>query len=243
MSATSTYTSKSKIKFGSNKDFVFTFDVAGKVHRDFNLKFKVSKGTIVNEFSINNNFTSYTLKSGISPNFSAVKKKISDTTVTINFFDDELIIYEGEVYKQFDGESQSEIKRFYRKDEKLYVKTDLYSFSDEYIIRKNPQIKEGEYLRPVMVKKTFKNGSQETNQTEHFDTLDNPVNSNENKTYRIIVSDDACLISFLIKEGEAFKTIKNFTYPTTQVISEGTITLEIDNDMELSNLYFSFFKA
>lgn len=243
MSVTSIYTSKSKIKFDSDKNFVFTFDVAGSTHRDFNLKFKVSKGTIFNEFSVNNNFTSYTLKNDISPKFSAVKKKISDTTAVINFFDDELIIHEGEVYKQFDNESQPEIKGFYRKDEKLYVKTDLYTFSDGYIIRKNPQIKEGTYLRPVMIKKSFETSLGKTAQVEHFDTLANPVNSNENKTYRIIVSDDACLISFLIKEGEAFKTIKNFTYPTTQVISEGTITLEIDNDMELSNLHFSFFEA
>ena len=234
------YISSENIRF--DKDFIFTFDVEGKEHRDFDLKFKVGD-TIYNEFTISNNLnTTYTIKSGISPDFSAVKKKISNIDEVIKFFNDDIIIYNGEAYKKFNSESQHEIKGFYRKDDVLYIKTDLYSFENSYIIRKSPELKENVYLRPVMVKKTFKNSAEQT-QTNYFDTLDNPVNSNESKTYRIIVSDNACLISFLVKEKDSFRVIKNFTYPTTQEISEGKITLEVDNDMKLSNLHFSFFKA
>lgn len=235
-----TYISSENIRF--DKDFIFTFDVEGKEHRDFALKFKIGD-TIYNEFTISNNLNNtYTIKSGISPDFSVVKKKVSNIDEVIKFFDDDIIIYNGEAYKKFNSESQYEIKGFYRKDDVLYVKTDLYSFENSYIIRKSPELKENVYLRPVMVKKTFKNGAEQT-QTNYFDTLDNPINSNESKTYRIIVSDNACLISFLVKEKDSFKAIKNFTYPTTQEISEGKITLEVDNDMQLSNLHFSFFKA
>lgn len=240
MSNISTYTSINKIKL--DKDFIFTFNVAGAIHQDFDLKFKISNGNMSNDFLISNNLnTYYKIKNDISPNFSAVKKKVSNTNKIIEFFNDKLIIHENNVYKQFNNEHQSEIKGFYYKDKKLFVKTDLYTFTDGYIIRKNPKLKEGLYLRPVIVKKTFKKALQENAQSEYFDTIDNPINSNENKTYRIIVSNNASLISFFIKDGNKFKLIKNFTYQNK--ISEGSIILEISNDMKLSDLHFSFFKA
>lgn len=242
MSEISIYTSANKIKFEDNKNFIFTFDVIGSTHRDFNLKFKVSDENIVNEFLISNNLNnSYAVKSGIS-HFSAVKKKISNTSRDNNFFNDTILINKKEIYKQFSGEHPSEIKGFCYKDKKLYVKTDLYTIENEYIVRKNPQLKENLYLRPVLVEKTYRKNLRKNTQTEYFDTLQNPINSNENKTYRIIVSDGGRLISFLIKEGTSFKIIKNFTYPTDK-ISEGLITLELDNNMKLSDLHFSFFKA
>ena len=248
MSSTSTYISNSKIKFNDNKDFIFTFDVAGSKHRNFNLSFKINDNkTCLNKFSIRNDLDNFHNDNYITDDFSKVKKVIVNTNKPINFFKDVLVIYDKEVYKQISGESRSEIKGFYRKDEKLYIKTDLYSYSIEngkpIISRKNPQLPNGEYLRPVAIVKSYQLENKINEVIEYFDTLDNPINSNENKTYRIIVSDRACLISLLIKEGEAFRAIKNFTYPPTQVIDEGTITLEIDDNMELSNLHFSFFEA
>lgn len=249
MSSTSTYISNTKIKFNDNKDFIFTFDVTGSEHRDFNLSFKINDNkNYLNMFSIRNNLLDNFYKDNyITDDFSKVKKKIVSTDNVINFFKDALVIYDKEVYKQITGESRSEIKGFYRKGETVYIKTDLYNCSVEngalIVSRKNPQLPNGEYLRPVVIVKTYQIGHEIKNEIDYFDTLDNPINSNENKTYRIIVSDNACLISLLIKEGEAFKTITTFTYPPTQMIDEGTITLEIDDKMELSNLHFSFFEA
>lgn len=236
-----TYISSDTIRF--DKDFIFTFDVIGEIHRDFEIEFKVGE-EITNEFLISNNLnTNYTLKSGITPSFSAVKKTVSDINSEISFFDDELIIHEGKVYKNFNKENRDDITGFYRKNDKLYIESDLYSLDGNYITRKNPKLEENIYLRPVVVKKTFKKGQTKTSLSSYFDDTNNPVNSNITKTYRIIVSDNACLISFLVKEKDSFKVIKNFTYPTTQEISEGKISLKVDKNMELSNLHFSFFKA
>lgn len=227
-----TYISSDTIRF--DKDFIFTFDVIGGTHQDFEIEFKVGKG-ISNEFLISNNPDTYTLES----DFSAIKKTVSDINSEISFFDDELIIHEGKVYKNFNKESRDDITGFYRKNDKLYIKSDLYSFDGNYIIRKNPKLEENIYLRPVIVKKTF----GKTSLSSYFDDSNNPINSNITKTYRIIVSDNACLISFLVKEKNSFKVIKTFTYPTTQEISEGKISLKVDKNMVLSNLHFSFFKA
>lgn len=237
-----TYISSHTIKF--DKDFIFTFDVIGGKHRDFEIEFKVGK-EITNEFLISNNLnTNYTFKSGITPSFSAVKKTVSDINSEVSFFDDNLIIHEGKVYKNLNNESRNEITSFYRKNDKLYIESDLYSFDGNYIIRKNPKLEENIYLRPVIVKKSFKKeGQTKTSLISYFDDSNNPINSNITKTYRIIVSDKACSISFLVKEKDSFKVIKNFTYPATQEISEGKISLKVDKNMELSNLYFSFFKA
>lgn len=219
------------------KDFIFTFDVEGEKHRDFLIKFNVLNDKS-NGFVVSNVINGYRTKESSE----YVKKSVNDFSEVINFFGDELIVVNNIVYKSYNNESADEIKDYIRKDNKLFIKSDLYSIDDSYIIRKNPQIDNDTYLRPVIVK-TLQNGSTISKKTIYFDTLENPVNSNKTKTYRIIVSDKSCLISFWVKENNSFRLIKNFTYPATQEISEGKISLEIDSDMKLANLHFSFFEA
>lgn len=220
-----------------DKDFIFTFDIEGEKHRDFYIKFNVLNEKS-NGFIVSNIISGYRTKE--SPTY--IKKIVSELSEIINFFDDELLIVNSEIYKKYNNESAASIQNFIRKDGKLYIKTDLYSLCDGYIIRKNPQLDNDTYLRPVVLK-TTQNNTAVTKKTIYFDTIENPVNSNVTKTYRIIVSNKACLISFWVKQGDSFKLIKNFTYPATQEISEGKISLEIDSDMVLSNLHFSFFEA
>lgn len=65
---------------------------------------------------------------------------------------------------------------------------------------------------------------------------------NDDKIYRIIVSEKAKLISLWVKnKDENFKKIKTFSYPGG--IEKAGIKLSYENNIKLNEMSFSFFKA
>lgn len=222
-----------------SKDFVFSFTthLEEKTCSDFVLKFAITDGTKTNEFKISNIIEGYTTKNQ-EPPYSIVKK-VLPRTISTNFFDNSLLIQGNSIFKNYENEPASHISDYIKRNGALFVQTETYSSDGTYIIRKNPLNAEGFYIRPIICK-TIING--ETKSVSFFKDSNNPIDSNYNETYRIIISDNGSSISFWKLINDSFRLIKIFTYPD-QEISEGKVKLEIDSDMELSDLHFTFFEA
>jgi hypothetical protein len=238
------YKSKYKVDFSS--DFIFSFEWKPSNPEtldgtDFDLKFLVESdtdSTKTNAFKISNIPSQYTVKESLEYSLKQCNRA-SDEFLT--YYDDNLVIFNNNVYSELKTTDTSNVKNFYNINDKVYVLTDKYSFktnSSNYIKRINEKNDKGYYIRPVEVKK-FENSS--VTETKYFTDFENKFDASLSKTYRIIVSSKARFISVWAKENGKFEQIKTFSY--LNPIEKGFIKLTLDSDMELSDLRFTFFEA
>lgn len=236
---------KSKYKVELSSDFIFSFDWVPTDPNslngtDFDLKFLVesSDSTKSNGFKITNIPSQYTVKESLEYSLKQCNRA-SDEFLT--YYDDNLAIFNNNVYSELKTTDTSNVKNFYNINDKVYVLTDKYSFktnSSNYIKRFNDKNSKGYYIRPSEVKKFENNNVTETN---YYTDSNNKFDASIAKTFRIIVSNKAQYISIWVKENGKFEQIKTFSYLNT--IEKGFIKLTIDSDMNLSNLCFTFLEA
>jgi hypothetical protein len=236
---------KSKYKVELSSDFIFSFDWAptdptSLNGTDFDLKFLVESedSTKSNGFKISNIPSQYKVKDSLKYSLKLCNKDIDNF---LNYYDDELAIFDNKVYSELKSTNTSNVQNFYAVNNKIYVLTDKYKFendSSNYIKRFNDKNSKGYYIRPSEVKK-FENNS--VSETQYYTDSNNKFDASISKTFRIIVSNKAQYISIWIKENGKFEQIKTFSY--LNMIEKGFIKLILDSDMELSNLCFTFLEA
>lgn len=237
------YKSKYKVKLTS--DFIFSFDwIPADPNSldgtDFDLKFLVESenSTKSNGFKISNIPSQYKVKESLEYSLKLCNKNTDDF---LNYYDDELAIFNNNVYSELKTTNTSNVQNFYNINGKIYVLTDKYEFesdSSNYIKRFNDKNSKDYYIRPSEVKK-FENNN--VTETSYYTDSTNKFDASIAKTFRIIVSNKAQYISIWVKENDKFEQIKTFSY--LNVIEKGFIKLMIDSDMNLSNLRFTFLEA
>lgn len=210
-----------------SKTFVFSFDYfplekEGLDSTDFELKLIIGD----NALKITNVLPSKGYISKVSDDY--IIKKLRKDIKKVSFFGDELFINEDKIVKKVDGR---------------YTLTNEYELIKEgdtsSIKRFNSKNDEGYYVRPVEVK-LFQNGVAVRNSREYFYSSDSPFDASKPQSYQLIVSNNAREVTIRAKKDEIFKKIKTLSF--SQGVERGEIALEIDANMDLRNLQFSFFE-
>lgn len=226
-----------------SKNFVFSFDYIPKgddnLHNS-DFEFKLTLGP--NALKISNVLPSKIYKTKVAKEY--ILKRIRKHAKELQFLNDSLLIIGNEVFKLRDGEESEDIKDFFKKDGETFILTDEYELVEEadirFIKRYNPKNDEGGCIRPIEIKllenKTIVAGSQ-----HYFQKKDSPFDTNKANSYQIIVSNNGQMITLKAAKNGIFETIKTLSF--SQGAGRAEIILEVDGNMDLRNLQFSFLKS
>lgn len=226
-----------------SKNFVLSFDYLPREGDGFDysdFEFKLSFGP--NALKISNVLPSKIYKTKASKEY--ILKRVGRHANELTFLSDSLLIIGAVVYKLHAGEVSSQIKDFFKKGNETFVLTDEYELIEEnetrFIKRYNPTNSEGSYLRPTEVKllegKTVVAGSQ-----SYFQKEDSPFDTSKANSYQIVVSNNGQTITLKALKNGIFETIKTLSF--SQGVERAEIILEVDGNMDLRNLQFSFLKS
>lgn len=222
----------------ANNNFIFTAKINNLANDILDFKFIVCDESATKNYGFslsNTSFKNYNLE-----NDKLISEKFDKNIASVYYFDEEFQIKDEKLYKKVtDKDSPLEdwadfyiingITYAYNKSDKIY---ELLINKDSYQIAKNINIK------PFNI-----------NILSNDNIIDEIVYENDrfygtdDKWFRIIVSEDAKLISFWHKNKETdnFIKIKTFSYPGG--IEKAGIKLSLSESIVLSDMSFSFFET
>lgn len=233
---------KSKYNVNFSEDFILSFDSQNFSNDDFDfiLKFPLI------EFKITNLPPKYNYISD-SPNELYITKVHDEAEQT--FLDDEYIIVNDDVFIAYSDERANDIKNFFYKNNKIYIKVDDYKFSKDKneIVKKLYKTSNNKILKPICIEVLIKlddsNSDEYLYKLKEYFYKNTLFDTNIKNSFRIVVSDNCQQLSFFIKEGEKYKKIKDFSFNYENKKSEGAVYFAINKNMEISNLNVSFLEA
>lgn len=222
----------------ANNNFIFTTKINNLANDILDFKFIVCDESATKNYGFslsNTSFKNYNLE-----NNKLISEKFDKNIASVYYFDEEFQIKDEKLYKKVtDKDSPLEdwadfyiingVTYAYNKSDKVY---ELLINKDSYQIAKNINIK------PFNI--NILSNDNIINEIVYEDDLFYGTND---KWFRIIVSEDAKLISFWHKNKETdnFIKIKTFSYPGG--IEKAGIKLSLSESMVLSDMSFSFFET
>lgn len=243
------YKSVNPINISGGKDFVFIFDTYTDISDVFELEFGItnkSKSTAFNRIKIST-------KSGFNAVYNFSNKDFILRTLPVKteflFFNDSLYYKDKKLYSKIDTANTSYPdycivnKNTYVVKDTPYILCDASGneniSSPTHIKVNNITNRENKVVRPLIINR-LQNKTTKNDDDEIVLSKDNILDPNKKRQYKIIISDNSKVISLWIKDEsmKTFTKVKSFSY--SQEITEGYITLSIDESMTLTNLSFSY---
>lgn len=222
------------------RDFTFEFSTIIKENptlddTDFELNFSIGSDNKYNAFMISN-ILGNPYRSKDSKEFT-----LKNTTKDGDYLSDHIIFVNGKPYKNLTFETEKDIKNYYILDGVTYVLTskyEIYPSDTKYIRRWNDKNENGIYVRPAKITQSS-NGVKD--EISYFADEKNIFDTNYTRRFRISVTDNGKLITLWGLKAEKLSEIKTFRF--TNSIDKGKVKLNLDANMVLSDLRFSFFEA
>lgn len=243
------YKSVNPINIAGGKDFVFIFDTYTDISDVFELEFGIRDKYNSNNF----NRIKISTKSGFNTLYDFSNKdfilRILPKESEFLFFNDSLYYKDKKLYTKIDTTNTSYSDYCIVNGNTYVVKDTPYILCDasgnedtsnpSHIKTNNITNRENKVVRPLIINR-LQNKTTKNNDDEIILSKDNILDPNKKRQYKIIISDDSKIISLWIKDEsmKTFTKVKSFSY--SQEISEGYITLSIDESMTLTNLSFSY---
>lgn len=222
----------------ADNNFIFTTKINNLADDILDFKFIVCDETATKNYGFslsNTSFKNYSLE-----NNKLISEKFDKTSVSVYYFDEEFQIKDEKLYKKVTDKDLAlenwvdfyvinGITYAYNKNDKVY---ELLINNDSYQIAKNINIK------PFNI-----NILSDENIINEIVYEDDRFYGTNDKWFRIIVSEDAKLISFWYKNKETdnFLKIKTFSYPGG--IEKAGFKLSLSESIVLSDMSFSFFET
>lgn len=224
---------KSNYNVNFEEDFILSFDTENSLNDDFEFIIKLPQ----TEIRITNLPDLYTYSNGEDSELYISKVHDSENPI---FLDDEYIIINDDILISYTNESANEIKGFFYKNGKTYIKVNSYHYDKDSnkIFRKLDKTSNNKPLKPICI--IFKGLTM--NSIEYFyKTI--LFNTNIKNSFRFVASNNAQQLSFFIKENEKYKKIKDFSFNYKNKKSEGLVYFAVNKNMKISNLNVSFLEA
>ncbi len=231
---------KSNYNINFKEDFILSFDTQNLSNDnfDFILKFPLV------EFKITNSLTKYDYILDSTNEMYITKTHDSEEQI---FLDDEYIIVNDDIFIAYSDESANNIKNFFYKNNKIYIKVDDYKFikDENKIVKKLHKTPNNKILKPISIEIYIKlNDSNEyLYKLKEYFYKHMLFDTNIKNSFRFVSSNNCQQFSLFIKENEKYKKIKDFSFNYDNEKSDGPVYFAVNKNMEISNLNVSFLEA
>lgn len=234
-------------------DFIFSTKVIQKDKTTFNLKFHIRNEDESKEYIVSLSNTNFDGNYILTDSYITSSARLNPVLGKHSYF------YESFVVKSLNGKyylyklitdkdsPTTNWLDYFKDDMGIYAYTEddigyalVYKNNNYYIEKTNKLRADGSPIKPTLIK-SISNGT--TTSSEILYDENNVFDSNDDRWYRFIVSQNASLVTLWIKNDneESYKKVKTFSFQGE--IEKAGFKLSFDENMELNDLSFSFFKS